>query len=396
MRPALEVVGGTLGPPARTVCVFFALLNPVPANRITELDGLRGLAISLVLWHHLVEGYLPVGPASWLGWLRAATCLSWTGVDLFFVLSGYLIGGILIDHRDSPQLTRTFYIRRAARILPLYYATLAVYLGMAAIGAAGDLPPFSTWVYALFLTNIVIGLGNAWGSSLFSPLWSIAVEEQFYLTAPWIVRWMPAARLPGLLVALAASAWLLRTGLFYLHPESSHGAIHVLMPARMDTLALGGLLAWAARANAATVFFQRLARTWPVWLALCAALFVLLTANQYYQIARVNAYCGYTLLAGIHAFLLTLVAVVRVPWLVRLFSFQPLARLGRYSYFVYLWHMIIGWSVVKWLGGDDFALNSAGSLAIVLLAAGSTVLAGLLSWKFFEQPMIRLGHRASY
>ena len=94
--------------------------------RNTALDGLRGIAIAMVLWHHLVEPNLPLGHASPLGWLRAATGLSWAGVDLFFTLSGFLIGGILIDHRISPHFTRVFYLRRAVRILPLYYLTLAV------------------------------------------------------------------------------------------------------------------------------------------------------------------------------------------------------------------------------------------------------------------------------
>lgn len=375
--------------------VLHPILIAVPEKRISELDGLRGLAIGLVLWHHLIVGYLPLGPSSWLGWLRAATSLSWSGVDLFFVLSGYLIGGILIDQRNSPKLARTFYLRRAARILPLYYVTLVVYWGLTAIGLAGNQSPFSVWVYALFLTNLVIGWGNVWGSPLFSPLWSIAVEEQFYLTAPWIVRWVKSVQLPFLLTSLAGLAWFLRAGLFWLRPES-HGAIHVLMPMRMDTLALGCLLAWASRTKAAHQFFERLARTWPLWLALSAASFLLLAVNEYYQLPQVNAYCGYTLLALIYTLILALVAVVRLPWLTKIFAFPLLISLGRYSYFVYLWHMIIGWGIIKWLGGEHFLLNSVSSLAIIILAIVSTILAGIFSWKFFELPMIRLGHRATY
>ena len=359
------------------------------------MDGLRGLAILLVLWHHLVEAYLPVGPATWLGWLRAGTTLSWTGVDLFFVLSGYFIGGILIDHRDSPRLTKTFYVRRAARILPLYYFTLATYLIVAAAGFAGPTPAFPAWVYALFLTNLTIAWGNFWGSPLFSPLWSIAVEEQFYLAAPWVVRWMRPARLPVLLAALVGLAWLLRTGLYYFNPEN-HGALHALMPMRMDTFALGGLLAWATRTGAAQGLTQRLAKTWPVWTALGALVFFLLTVCAYLYIDAVNAYFGYTLIALGYAFLLLLLVRVRLPWLVSLFSFPTLVLLGRYSYFIYLWHMLIGWGIIRYLGGADFVLSSPRSLAVVLLGVGGTALASVLSWKLLEHPMIKLGHRAAY
>src|SRR5205807_122299 len=184
-------------------------------------------------WHHLVETYLPLGSATWLGWLRVAGNLSWSGVDLFFVLSGYFIGGILLDHRSSPQLPRTFYVRRAVRIPPLYYLTLAVTL----LGAARLFPAsftlFPGWVYATFLTNFALSWQNAWDWYPLSVLWSIAVEEQFYLGAPWIVRWIPPARLPVLMLFLIGLAWLLRVTVLHLYPGQNLAG-HVLMPMRMD------------------------------------------------------------------------------------------------------------------------------------------------------------------
>jgi peptidoglycan/LPS O-acetylase OafA/YrhL len=355
----------------------------------------RGLAIALVLWHHLVEAYLPVGPASWLGWLRAGTSLSWSGVDLFFVLSGFFIGGILIDHRNSPRLAATFYVRRAVRILPLYYVTLVLCLVLVAAQLAGPIPAFPAWVYALFLTNIVIAWQNFWGSPLLSPLWSIAVEEQFYLTAPWVVRWLPVARLPVFLVALVVIAWLLRICL-YLGWSQSHGAIHALMPLRMDTLALGALLAWGVRADALAAAGPALACRWPLWLAATGLLMFALTVCHYLGVESVDIYVGYSTLGLAYAFLLVLLLVAKLPWLVRFFSLPPLVLLGRYSYFVYLWHMIIGWGIVRWLGGGNFVLNSPRAFAILALAVGATVLASLGSWKVFEYPLLKLGRRLSY
>lgn len=348
-----------------------------------------------MLWHHLVEVNLPLGHATWLGWLRAASVLSWSGVDLFFVLSGYFIGGILLDQRHSPRLARTFYVRRAVRILPLYYVTLAVSLALVARHAAGSFQLFPAWTYGLFLTNFAFAVLNTWDWYPFSVLWSIAVEEQFYLTAPWVVRWIPPARLPALLVTLIVLAWLCRSTVYWLYPLD-YLTVHVLMPMRMDTLAFGVLLAWAVRTEAAAPFFARLARTWGRWLAAAGLLFLLLAVNRYLHVEPVGVYLGYTVLAAGYALLVAVVAVVRPPVLVRVLASAAPTSFGRYSYFIYLWHMLIGWGIVKWLGGPDFTLNSLRALGIVGLAVGATWLAGVLSWRFFESPLLRLGHRSTY
>src|SRR5262249_37296796 len=106
------------------------------AVRVPELDGIRGLAIVLVLiWHFFVALAEPERPATLLSYMQAACRLTWTGVDLFFVLSGFLIGGILLDHKDSPTFFKIFYARRFFRIVPLYVVTLSlVYAFIKAIG----------------------------------------------------------------------------------------------------------------------------------------------------------------------------------------------------------------------------------------------------------------------
>lgn len=359
------------------------------------MDGLRGLAIAGVLWHHLVEPYLPLGSSSALGWVRAAGALSWTGVDLFFVLSGYLIGGILLDHRDSPRLTSTFYLRRAARILPLYYVTIAVCLILVAVGFAGSSQLFSEWVYGTFLTNITLAAVNRWDWAPLSVLWSLAVEEQFYLAAPWIIRWIPPLRVPGFLIGLVASAWVLRTSIVWLWPQN-YLAHHVLMPARMDTLACGVLVAWLVRQPHYAGLVRRLEPTWGWWLAAAGALFALLTACHYFHLKAVGLYAGYTLIALIYSLVLFIVVAVRPPLIVRVLSSALPVSLGRHAYFLYLWHMLIGWGLLAWLGGPEFQLNSLTGLAIVVAAVGATWLAAIVSWRLFERPFVRLGHRATY
>lgn len=370
-------------------------MNPATQHRIAALDGLRGLAIGGVLWHHLVESYLPLGAGSVLGWVRAGSALCWSGVDLFFVLSGYLIGGILLDQRNSPRLAATFYVRRAARILPLYYVTLALCLGLVAAGYAGSSQLFSGWVYGTFLTNIAFAAINRWDWAPFSVLWSIAVEEQFYLAAPWIARWLPPRRVPGFLIGLVVAAWMLRAGILWLWPQD-YLAHHVLMPARMDTLACGVLVAWLVRQPDGASLARRLERTWGWWLAGAGAVFAVLTACHYLHVTAVDLYAGYTLLALIYALLLFIVVAVRPPGLVRLLSSAVPVSLGRYAYFLYLWHMLIAGALLAWLGGPGFQLNSLASFAILGTALGATWLAAVVSWRVFEGPLVRLGHRAVY
>ena len=365
------------------------------SSRVPELDGLRGLAIALVVWCHLVEAYLPLGPSTWLGWVRAGTTLSWTGVDLFFVLSGYFIGGILIDQRESPRLSRVFYLRRALRILPLYFVTVLACFIMAAAGWPDAFAAFPAWIYGVFFTNFALVWLNHWDWAPLSVLWSLAVEEQFYLAAPWVVRALSPTRLPRLMAALIAVAWLLRLAAHLLFPDRELAG-HVLMPMRMDNLALGVLLAWAVRNAAAKPFFQHLARSWPRWLAVCALLLLVLTVDQPKVGDPALVYGGYTVIALTSALVVAIVVGVRPAGLMRVLRSTPLLSLGRNSYFIYLWHSLIGVELIKWLGGPTFVLNRFSSLLIVLLAGGATWAASLVSGKFFETPLIALGHRHRY
>lgn len=368
--------------------------TPAP-SRITELDGLRGLAIGLVLWHHMVEFSLPTGREDWLGWLRAATNLSWCGVDLFFVLSGYFIGGILLDQRSSVRLVRVFYLRRAVRTLPLYYVTLLALFASLALGLTQTTTLFPPWIYALFLTNIALAGHQTWDWLPLSVLWSLAVEEQFYLTAPWVVRALRPASLPWLLAGLVATALLLRMICTALFPGNLF-AVHVLMPMRMDALALGALVAWAVREDGMRGFWSRLARCWPHWLVLGLAALAGLALVRPIEGGLLLARGGYTLLALVFALVVAVVAGVRPAGLNRLLAWRPLALLGRHSYFLYLWHGLLGLGLMRWWGGEHFLLNTFQALIIVLAASGATWLAAGFSWKFFEAPLVRWGQHHSY
>ncbi|MCX6954208.1 MAG: acyltransferase [Verrucomicrobia bacterium] len=363
---------------------------PRSSGRIPELDGLRGLAIALILWHHLASPALPALRESWLGGLRIAFGLSWLGVNLFFVLSGFLIGGILLDHRDSPRLARAFYLRRGLRILPLFFVTLLVAMAAVALHAPGSWQSFPAWVYGLFLTNFALAWAQQWDWLPFSVLWSLTVEEQFYLVAPWVVRAVSPARLPWLAAGAVLLAWILRAGHLLFWPAGHFGAT-VLTPFCMDGLALGVLLAWARRAPDAKPFWSRLSAHWPATLACVAAVLTALTLLHPLT-PRQLALFGTGLINLCCALAVALALGVKVP----LLAVRPLTHLGRHSYFVYLWHPLIGVGLIRWLGGERYAIHTLAGFGLVFLASAATWAAAALSWKWFEGPLVAAGQRHAY
>lgn len=364
-------------------------------SRIAELDGLRGIAIALVLWHHLVAPYLVPGRDVWSGWLLGATNLSWCGVDLFFVLSGFFIGGILLDQRGSARLARVFYLRRAVRILPLYYLTLSATFTAIAIGLPDATARYQAWTYATFLTNFLQAGSLTWEWLPLAILWSLAVEEQFYLAAPWVARWLPAGHVPRFLLGLVGTALLFRTVAILLAPGRPL-LVHVLMPMRMDALALGTLAAWLVRHEDGHLWLGWLRGHWRSGLVLGLLPAAALTLCWPIEGGLLMAAGGYTLLAGGFACLLLVTVVVRPPALVRVLALRPLVLLGRYSFFLYLWHGLLAVTLIRFWGGPDFLLNSPTALLIVTGACALTLLVAWFSWRCFEEPLIRWGRKYSY
>src|ERR1700687_2454964 len=215
------------------------------SRRIPELDGLRGLAILLVLFYHYIESS-PVLP----GFLSVAGRLTWSGVDLFFVLSGFLIGGILLNARESPNYFKAFYVRRAYRILPIYAATLAAFWLIRALSHVDYSDnvslqwlfsrAFPWYFYATLTQNISMSYYGALGPAWLGATWSLAVEEQFYLTLPFLIKYVKPRRLRYLLGIVILFAPVFRTllRLFVTHGEVG---TYVLMPSRADALMLGVL-----------------------------------------------------------------------------------------------------------------------------------------------------------
>lgn len=352
-----------------------------------------------VLLHHSVFGLET--NSKLLSHLLALGQLTWSGVDLFFVLSGFLIGGILLDARESPRYFPTFYMRRAYRIFPLYAVITAIFLirhlpFRVIPGSLGNYSPLSLpwWSYATLTQNFwMVSLG--WfGQSAMAVTWSLAVEEQFYLTIPWVIRKLRRKALVWVLILVVIGAPLLR---IFLRHHLQHGdfACYVLMPCRADALCLGVLAALLVRNKKAWNWLQ----TRGVALYAITAVFfsgvAFMTYRGYVTIIAppVNTF-GYSWLAFFYTACL-LIAVssangIAQRWLCK----RWLMGLGTVAYCSYLIHVPLVQASRSLLG---LSLSPQASwLPGGILGIAATLVIASVSWKFFEKPLLRRGHRYEY
>ena len=371
-----------------------------PQRRIPELDGLRGMAILLVLTGHYfaVPG---AGAVSFLNGYRFR--LGWTGVDLFFVLSGFLIGGILLEVRDSPNYFKTFYARRFFRIIPLYYAWISIYVVLSVAGRnflaarVGSVQKIDISIFAhlLFLQNFRDFLKSTVSFWWFSSTWSLAVEEQFYLVAPLLVRYMPKRTLALVLVLVAFGAPILR---FAIRDRFSAGPwlAYRLMPCRADSLAVGVL--------AALLWNNPKARAWlETHAALLYGLFAILFAGVAYlwrwdsdPLFPLTQTAGYTWLALFFAVWLLLVLSRRASPLSAFMRMGFLREIGGVSYCIYIIHTAVFLLCHQILLNTLPVVTDGKAAAVTFLAAFTTYAIAKLSWRFFEQPLLKRGHAFLY
>lgn len=229
--------------------------RPPFGDRIPVLDGIRGVAILLVMLLHLQTLGTVGTTLPWERFYGDLVGFGWIGVDLFFVLSGFLITGILYDSRESRYYFRVFYGRRTVRIFPLYYAALTVFLlvdpfvvahlhGITLAGLENtNAANLFTWTYLLNWYEGYKGF-NAVAHPL-QHFWSLAVEEQFYLVWPFLVLKLARRRLMGVCFGLMALALTLRIVLYWLHLPY---ATFTWTVCRADSLAIGAVVALASRA----------------------------------------------------------------------------------------------------------------------------------------------------
>jgi peptidoglycan/LPS O-acetylase OafA/YrhL len=317
--------------------------------------------------------------------------LAWSGVDLFFVLSGFLIAGILLDARNSASYYKTFYLRRFYRIIPLYAIWLGIFvITVPAVGARGGPPLTETfnayiplWTYFLFLQNFAIAIKQGFGSYWMGITWSLAVEEQFYLVLPLLVR-----RLTGKgLLAGSIGAILVAPALrFLFHLSGSKPLVaYTLLPTRADALAFGVLLALAYR-NEKVWHWLSANRT-----AIYLVFLLLMVGIIAWTILGLDltATIGFSWLAAFYASLMVLVLAKPGALERRVFGSPVLVKLGTVAYAVYLLHSGILHLYHYFIFHATPIVNNPPTLFVTLLALFTTLALAQISWVYLENPLIR-------
>lgn len=337
---------------------------------LPELDGLRGIAILAVVLYHCHPRLVGT-------WLHRPALWGWSGVTLFFLMSGFLITCNLLQVRDKERYFHNFHARRALRIWPVYLLVLAFvyaeapwYIGPSVWDAVRTAP---WWAYLLFVQNLFpLALPPALG-----PTWALAIEEQYYFIWAPAVRWL---RHPALLALLPACA-------FVAAPLIRHAHLHWITPTHtlihLDGLALGCLLAIALY----TLRFGRRA-----WLALGVAALVLGWVAVF-TVAGGTAYLDTALAFGYGGAVLTLLASTGTRTLLHaVLRRGPLAFYGKVSYGLYLTHI----SVFIFFGWFDLKMDpygTAGNLAIVVFRLAMATIVATALWYGFESRILKLKTR---
>ena len=320
-------------------------------KRIQQLDGVRGIAILAVFVHHAI-----------------GVKLMWMGVDLFFILSGFLITGVL-QHARGQSLRGFFgyfYERRARRILAPYL--LLLFLGSMVLGVGW----IRHWYFYLLLTNFLLPLGIPHPSA-FVPLWSLAVEEQFYLVWPFAVYFLDERQLKWLCGILIITAPVLRGTLHF----QQHWPIYTLTPFRMDLLAAGAMLRLEWNRN------RNIVERWGLKASVvlvAAGLATLATLGRFNVTTYGNTRVGNALIYEgalfiCLGFMLYALSGRSIRWL----QFSALRYIGTISYSMYLVH----------LGALELVGRHVAGGAKVIVAFSLTVLYATLSWHLIERPLLR-------
>ena len=378
---------------------------PAPENKqfFPALDGLRAAAVLLVFWGHYEGGKHPL-----LSW-------GWAGVDYFFVLSGFLITGILYDTRNAPHRFRIFYARRILRIFPLYYGVLLLAVVLT--------PIFHWWwngswiLWFTFLGNYsrFVFLHSSLPEGAIEHLvarppfpysfiaftghfWSLCVEEQFYLFWPavvYLVRRRETLRnLCGAIFVLSLAGRIL---CLYVLPHDWLAADFLgrATPLRADALLLGGLIALGLRGPEGE-WLLRWAK--PLLLAFVAGFIVfeftcvaMSPQHTVYQPdfqSPILPTIGFSLIDLSAAFLL-LALLEPKGWLFRFFSLRPLRALGKISYGFYVFHDLLHLAYADLAHSLTHHRGASINLTAMLALVGTTILSWL-SFRFYETPFLKL------
>lgn len=413
----------TVNPADSYPCTAPSARAPRPETRLPALDGLRGVAILMVMLHHLTIMPTRTGfDATLKGLLGMGV-----GVELFFVLSGFLITAALLRAKasasgkgrpDSAQFFGRFYLRRVLRLFPLYYLFLVVLLvllpqfdGPGATGGISRLLERVGWIpghesaapwFWLHLSNLPMALRGSFLHESLDVTWSLAVQEQFYLVWPILIYFCPIRRLPLVCLGLVAASLLFRIGA--IGWQANPVALYVATPARLGSLAVGSLVAvWHATGAGELSRLGARARAVAALSMVGLAALILPSVQRWSgtgieEIASIfqRTPLALTLVAAGFGSLLTITLSARPGgvW-IRALSSRPLTALGRYSFAMFLFHQPIRAVVRQFLLAPIDLPTLAGSripgqVVFFGVCLSITFVAAMASWHLFEKHFLHL------
>jgi peptidoglycan/LPS O-acetylase OafA/YrhL len=334
-------------------------------KKTPQLDAVRGLAVLLVLLHNTdIYPSLHLQPISANGWM---------GVDLFFVLSGFLITGILIDTKQSGAYFRNFYARRCLRIWPLYYSVLFFMFAIVPFLRPSEAHTVFDrsspwWAFPLFLQNVLIR-DSSGATGPLGVAWSLAVEEQFYLVWPVVIRFCSENQLRKIAIAVICFSPALR---FYL---SLHQVdIYSNTFCRLDGLMAGVLLSLAIRSDG----FLPSKSLKRAWIALLISVPLALMTEAFHV-----RWIVFSLTAAASVSLVYLALFSTQRWLQAVLTNRLMIYTGTISYGIYLLQKI------PLDGAKIFHLDKHPFLGLPITTAATYAMAAL-SWNFLEKPFLKL------
>jgi peptidoglycan/LPS O-acetylase OafA/YrhL len=349
------------------------------SGRIPELDGIRALALIPVLYiHSNVIEHTGLGIFAAYGWIT---------VDLFFVLSGFLITGILLDAKGKEGYFRNFYARRVLRVWPLYYALLFLVLVLFPRfrHEAQELGRFSPWYYFFFLQNLFPFGGFV---LVLTPTWTLGVEEQFYLVWPLLISLVSRRFFPVLIAAGLVVLPLLRLGTLYLTHDWIY--IYILTFCRADALLVGAALAYWMRSSS---YSEGRLLAFGRWAVLLSAVPMLWIFSRSIAARGRESIMIYSYVAVAVGGLLALALSPGATLWRRFLRLSVMQYFGKISYGLYLVHRLVYelfersplYSLTRFPGRPRLTIATT-FVAEMSLA----VVAASLSWYFFESRVLKL------
>jgi peptidoglycan/LPS O-acetylase OafA/YrhL len=359
------------------------------------LDGVRGMAILMVMLFHLL---ILQGTTRLDGVIAYICGYGWLGVELFFVLSGYLITGILYDAKGEAHYFRNFYARRTLRIFPLYYAVLFLvlvilpHMHLRMFDQMQSAAGHGAWFW-LYLSNFYAAYLGAWVSGILDPTWSLAVEEQFYLCWPLIVllcsrRTLVKVSLAAILLAPMSRALLMHAGWTFMN-------VYPLTTSHLDGLGLGALIALVARGPRGLTPLVKMTM-WAMLAVAAAGVGLSMFDEQLPSIINTWSQTSFVALFG---GIIVLAVATPAGWrggvVTRLFTLRSLRFLGKYSYALYLFHLPVEKLVRKTVFDPQafprlWGSQLPGQISFWACSIGLALIPAVLSWNLFEKHFLKL------